>query len=103
MPRTKGRGDGEVQGIRTKRRRKELFNKRGTNRVTDIKRRCLNINYKIGLIDKTQDFITSLKDYSSFIGRFLLKNNLNKIKEIYINLIYLKYKQGTRGFIRSIK
>ena len=53
MPRTKGRGDGEVQGIRTKRRRKELFNKRGTNRVTDIKRRCLNINYKIGLIDKT--------------------------------------------------
>jgi hypothetical protein len=58
----------------------------------NIKGRCLNIDYKIKLINRTQDFITSLKDYSSFIGCFLLKNSLNKVREIYINLIYLKYK-----------
>jgi len=103
MPKTKGKRGGEAQGIETRKRGEGLFNKKEIDKVTNIKERYLNTNHKIRLINKTQDFVTSLKDYSSSIGRFLLENNLNKIREIYINLIYSKYKQRTRGFIRSIK
>ena len=92
MPKIKGRGGGKAQGIGTKRRGEGLFNKGGIGRVTNIKERCLNINYKIRLIDRTQDFIIGLKDYSSFIGRFLLENSLDRVREIYISLIYLKYR-----------
>jgi hypothetical protein len=76
----------------TKRRDGELYSKGGISGVTEIKGVYYNIDYRIGLINKTLDFATSLKNYSSFIGRFLLKNSFNSIREIYINLIYLKYK-----------
>ena len=51
-----------------------------------------NIDYRIRPTNKTLDFTISLKNYSSFIGRFLLESGFNNIREIYINLIYLKYK-----------
>jgi hypothetical protein len=60
MPRTKERGGGEVRGIRTRRRGEGLSSKRGIDGVTNIegmrfniKGRCLNIDYKTGLIDRT--------------------------------------------------
>jgi hypothetical protein len=92
MPRTRGRGGGKARGIGTKRRGEGLFSKGGTDGVINIKGRCLNIDCEIGLTDGTQDFITSLEDYSSFVGRFLLENSLDRAREIYISLIYLKYR-----------
>jgi hypothetical protein len=60
MPRTKERGGGKVRGIRTKRRGEGLFNKKGIDRVTNIKGmcfnikgRCLNIDCETGLINRT--------------------------------------------------
>jgi hypothetical protein len=49
------------------------------------------------------DFITGLENYSSFVGRFLLKSGFNGVREIYISLIYLKYKQGTSVLVGFIK
>jgi hypothetical protein len=92
MPRTRGRGGGKARGIGIERRGKGLSNKEGIGEVTNIEGRYLNTDYKTRPIDKTQDFITSLEDYSSSIGRFLLENSLDRVREIYINLIYLKYK-----------
>jgi hypothetical protein len=60
--------------------------------VIKIKGVYYNIDYRIGLINRTLNFATGLKNYSSFISRFLLKSGFNNIREIYINLIYLKYK-----------
>jgi hypothetical protein len=60
MPRTRGRGGGEAQGIRTRGRGDELSSKGGIGRVTNIKRvrfnigeRYLNIDRKIGLTNRT--------------------------------------------------
>jgi hypothetical protein len=60
--------------------------------VTKIKGVYYNIDYRIELIDRTLDFIIGLKNYSSFISCFLLESGFNNIREIYISLIYLKYK-----------
>jgi hypothetical protein len=60
--------------------------------MTKIKGVYRNIDYKIGLIDRTLDFTTGLKNYFSSIGRFLLESGFNSVREIYISLIYLKYR-----------
>jgi hypothetical protein len=60
MPRTRGRGGGEARGIGTRRRGEGSSSKGGTDGVTNIegmrfniKGRCLNIDYKIGLTNRT--------------------------------------------------
>jgi hypothetical protein len=62
-----------------------------------------NIDRGIGPIDETLDFATGLKNYSSSTGRFLLESGFNSAREIYISLIYLKYRQGTSALVRSVK
>ena len=57
----------------------------------NVKGRCLDIDREIRPTGGARDFIINLKDYSSFISRFLLKNNLNGVREIRINLTYSKY------------
>jgi len=92
MTETNNRGGGEARGIRTRRRDSELYNKGGIDNVTKIEGVYRDIDYRIGPINRTLDFITSLKNYSFFISHFLLKSSFNNIREIYISLIYLKYK-----------
>jgi hypothetical protein len=60
MPRTRGRGGGEVRGIGTGRRGEGSSNKGGTGGVTDIEGmrfntegRCLNTDRETGPTDRT--------------------------------------------------
>ena len=71
--------------------------------MTKIEGVYYNIDRGIGLIGGTLDFATSLENHSSFTGRFLLESGFNGAREIYIGLIYLKYRRGIGALVGSIK
>jgi hypothetical protein len=53
MPRTREKEGNKAQGIGIKKRGEGSFNKRGIDKVTNIKGICFNIDYKIRLINRT--------------------------------------------------